>query len=617
MINGQSQHSVDDSNDFDQLFSMSELGEFDMGKYTMKILPNSDRLYQYKVDRVAHRLKAMDDYRQEKRFCDAVLCVKGVRHPVHKLVLASASSYFASMFTHEDTIETSTSDDIDLTKLIPCSAAMKIIIDFIYTSQVQLNDKIVMPVLTCSIPILLDDLIELCVDYLRDQLHPSNCVGLFLYGKQYLCHSLVKAAEHYIHEHFEEVVRHEEFLSLNLNDLCSIFKNDKVKVPCESIVYNAAMQWFRHDPLNRRTQLEEVLPCIRLQLLEPSFLNRVLSCDVFAPPDMQRCREYLSSVHAKLTSHRYCHLPPHRQPIKPLVIYCAGGYYNKSISAMECYFSETQQWKRCADMQVPRSGVGVVSLFMRVYVIGGRHNTKNENKDCQDVERYDPFMDKWSTLTPMLYPRNRLGIGAIDHSIYAVGGSSGQQIHRSVERYTIGPDGDSWVEVASMNVGRIGLAVCTLNRLVYAIGGFDGHRRLADVESYNPDDNVWKREQPLLCGRSGAAAAALAECIYVVGGYASDAVDGSMQLDVVERYDTVTQQWSYVQPMNCRRSALSCVILNKRLFAIGGYDGKNFSSVVEIYDPEKDEWTYSTPLTRERSGHGSALTVEPTLINDE
>lgn len=39
--------------------------------------------------------------------------------------------------------------------------------------------------------------------------------------------------------------------------------------------------------------------------------------------------------------------------------------------------------------------------------------------------------------------------------------------------------------------------------------------------------------------------------------------------------------------------------------------------MVEIYDPEKDEWTYGTPLTRERSGHGSALTVEPTLEDDQ
>ena len=55
---------------------------------------------------------------------------------------------------------------------------------------------------------------------------------------------------------------------------------------------------------------------------------------------------------------------------------CAGGYFNKSINTMECYFLETREWKRCADLQLPRSGVGVVSLHMRVYVIGGRHNTR-------------------------------------------------------------------------------------------------------------------------------------------------------------------------------------------------------------------------------------------------
>jgi N-acetylneuraminic acid mutarotase len=172
-------------------------------------------------------------------------------------------------------------------------------------------------------------------------------------------------------------------------------------------------------------------------------------------------------------------------------------------------------------------------------------------------------------MPPMIYARNRLGVGVIDHNIYAVGGSCGQQLYSSVERFTLKSDTESWVEVASMHTARIGLTVCTNSRLLYAIGGFDGHRRLADVESYNPDTNIWKREQPLRVGRSGAAAASLAQCIYVVGGYASDNVEGPMQLDVVERYDTITQQWSFVKSMNCRRSALSCVTLDKRLFAIG------------------------------------------------
>jgi hypothetical protein len=59
-----------------------------------------------------------------------------------------------------------------------------------------------------------------------------------------------------------------------------------------------------------------------------------------------------------------------------MLIDCAGGYFNKSINTMECFFLESKRWERCADLQTPRSGVGVVSLHMRVYVIGGRHNIK-------------------------------------------------------------------------------------------------------------------------------------------------------------------------------------------------------------------------------------------------
>lgn len=97
-----------------------------------------------------------------------------------------------------------------------------------------------MPLLACCIPLLLNELVEFCVSYLRDHLHASNCVGLFLYGKQHQCRALAKAAKYFIYEHFEDVVRHEEFLTLNTADLCSLFKDDKLKVKCETIVYNVS-----------------------------------------------------------------------------------------------------------------------------------------------------------------------------------------------------------------------------------------------------------------------------------------------------------------------------------------------------------------------------------------
>lgn len=143
MLSEQSQETNNAPDEFDQLFSMSELGEFDMGKYTMKILPNSNRLYHYKVDRLADRLKLLNDYRQENRFCDAILSVKGVQFPVHKIVLASASGFFASMFDHQKNGEAGTPGDFDLSKLTSCPKALELILDFIYTSEIQLNDKVV------------------------------------------------------------------------------------------------------------------------------------------------------------------------------------------------------------------------------------------------------------------------------------------------------------------------------------------------------------------------------------------------------------------------------------------------------------------------------------------
>ena len=86
---------------------------------------------------------------------------------------------------------------------------------------------------------------------------------------------------------------------------------------------------------------------------------------------------------------------------------------------------------------------------------------------------------------------------------------------------------------------------------------------------YDPDKNEWRREEPMRVGRSGAAASALDEFIYVVGGYASDSIEGPMQLNTVERYNILTQQWTLITPMNCRRSALSCVTLDNRLYVIG------------------------------------------------
>lgn len=96
--------------------------------------------------------------------------------------------------------------------------------------------------------------------------------------------------------------------------------------------------------------------------------------------------------------------------------------------------------------------------------------------------------------------------------------------------------------------------------------------------------------------------------IYVVGGYTTN-----LQLNSVERYDTLTDQWSFIKPMSIPRSALASVAVYGKILAIGGYNGNEFLSSVEMYDPSEDKWTEGIRLTSERSGHGAAVTVEARL----
>lgn len=145
MLNGHSQlpSQTSDIDELDGFLSMNGLNVIDMGKFIMKIQPNSDYVYQLKTDRASGAMNMMAKYREEGLFCDVILLVNDQQHPAHKIVLASTSRYFASMFGQPAHIEAQTNQVIDLSKTVRCPHVMTIILNFLYTSQVQLNDNCV------------------------------------------------------------------------------------------------------------------------------------------------------------------------------------------------------------------------------------------------------------------------------------------------------------------------------------------------------------------------------------------------------------------------------------------------------------------------------------------
>lgn len=70
------------------------------------------------------------------------------------------------------------------------------------------------------------------------------------------------------------------------------------------------------------------------------------------------------------------------------------------------------------------------------------------------------------------------------------------------------------------------------------------------------------------------------------------------------RYDPEKDQWQLVAPMLMRRIGVGVAVINRLLYAVGGYDGANRLSSCECYNPERDEWKTMASMKTVRSGAG-------------
>lgn len=71
------------------------------------------------------------------------------------------------------------------------------------------------------------------------------------------------------------------------------------------------------------------------------------------------------------------------------------------------------------------------------------------------------------------------------------------------------------------------------------------------------------------------------------------------------RYEPERDEWHLVSPMLTRRIGVGVAVLNRLLYAVGGFDGTNRLSSAECYYPERDEWRMVTPMNSIRSGAGA------------
>jgi N-acetylneuraminic acid mutarotase len=264
-------------------------------------------------------------------------------------------------------------------------------------------------------------------------------------------------------------------------------------------------------------------------------------------------------------------------------------------------------WHTAAPMAVKRESLGVGALNGTLYAMGGFDFPNYPTS----VEAYNSATNTWALVANMLVPRFNLGVGVLGGLLYAVGGARGRSTGTalplaSVETYH--PANDSWALVAPMTEKRDCPGVGVLGGLLYAVGGenddgFEGHQFLQTVEAYNPATNTWAGHNliaPMHEPRSSMGVGVLGGLLYAVGGDSGD-----VYLASVEAYHPGTNTWTLVAPMSVNRVNLGVGVLGGLLYAAGGYDmDRNFLASVEAYNPATNSWALVAPMSVGREGLG-------------
>lgn len=255
-------------------------------------------------------------------------------------------------------------------------------------------------------------------------------------------------------------------------------------------------------------------------------------------------------------------------------LYLVGGVdpaTSAAIDIVDVYDTATDSWSTVAPLPTVRLKPGVAALDGRIYAIGGEPIPPSGIDALSAVERYDPLVDRWTSLTPIHEMRIGPAGVVVDGVLYVVGGGIGAPVGRPIEEYEA--IGDSWISRAPVptfrdfNLARNGTSA-SLNGEVYYVGGqCDIGLCGGIVEIWDPQTDTWRTGPPFSSGLLSAPAAGTIDGrLYVVGGeldFGPPVPDNSP--DQMFVFDPVDESWAEGLPMPTPRVQHAATVIDGKL----------------------------------------------------
>lgn len=420
---------------------------------------------------------------QDDSMADVDIIVEGERFPCHRLILATMSPYFKAMF-HSGMMETRersiTIPEISKAVFLQVKA-------FMYGGELAITGDNAMELMNAAALFQVIPLQEDCERFLAAEMDMENCLMLFKIARSCNCKVLLERCRPFVMEGFNGLWKSEEFLTLDLEDLESIVRDDDLVPVDEEQICEATIKWVEANITDRKQHLARLFRHIRLVNVSPEYLLDELYNTELLVKDAD-CKRYLDEVR------NYHILPARRQE------FATGRFHLRNSDDYEEVILAVTEY----DME--RSG----SFY----------------QDGKCLWAYSHHQERWYTLAPIPLQQNPgtdFCVVSFRNDLYLSGGTGAL---KNVLKYDAARN--EWVICeASMKKGRYGHMMAAVRESIYVMGGYnakmsEGNQVLGSVEEYKVNSHRWQPMGELHTPVMYAATAVVGEKIYVLGGKQQD-----------------------------------------------------------------------------------------------
>uniref|UniRef100_A0A8C9EPI4 BACK domain-containing protein n=1 Tax=Pavo cristatus TaxID=9049 RepID=A0A8C9EPI4_PAVCR len=280
--------------------------------------------------------------------------------------------------------------------------------------RISVNSNNVQSLLDAANQYQIEPVKKMCVDFLKEQVDASNCLGISVLAECLDCPELKATADDFIHQHFTEVYKTDEFLQLDVKRVTHLLNQDTLTVRAEDQVYDAAVRWLKYDEPNRQPYMVDILAKVRFPLISKNFLSKTVQ----AEPLIQDNPECLKMV---ISGMRYHLLSPEdreelvegTRPRRKKHDYRIALFGGSQPQSCRYFNPKDYSW---TDIRCPfekRRDAACVFWDNVVYILGGSQLFPIKRMDCYNVVK-----DSWYSKLGPPTPRDSLAACAAEGKIY-------------------------------------------------------------------------------------------------------------------------------------------------------------------------------------------------------